>query len=98
MFHVSRTGDPDADEPPDEVGVRRRRGRVISTPRKAAAPLRGVADRIAVTVIAIATLVTYPRMLSRALKPEPVSVALYVDPNRVVHTATPVSIIEATIA
>jgi hypothetical protein len=58
--------------------------------------LSGESRWIAVTVIAIATLVTYPRMLSRALKPEPVSVALYVDPNRVVHTATPVTIIEAT--
>jgi fucose permease len=47
---------------------------------------------IAVMAIGLAMLIIYPTMLSRALKPAPVSVALYVDPTGIYADDAPLAL------
>jgi hypothetical protein len=56
--------------------------------------LPGNSKFIAATVLGIAMLGLYPMMLSRTLKPKPVSVALYVDQTGVYADNTPLALRE----
>jgi hypothetical protein len=49
---------------------------------------------IAVMVVGLTMLLIYPMMLSRALKPQPLSVALYVDPSGVYADDAPLALRE----
>lgn len=56
--------------------------------------LPGTTKLIAFAVITVAMLAVYPRLLSGALKPEPVSVALYVDQSGVYGDDAPLPLRE----